>query len=130
MTHTTLEYLVAVWECTYIDYYPPILSVGGGAAVHRPEKIAAEEDLDDGLKDLIERHDDNAEKAMFPDLSIPSWFDQPQGRQTVKFECNGVNRMLYQRRFSTTDDIARKVSQLGNRIFYDDPLHRELLFGE
>lgn len=129
MTQTTLDHLVSIWQCTFIEYRRPKPLVMGtpGPISMVPNDVH----LDDGLTDIIERHDDDAEKRdTFPRLSIPSWFEQLPGRQTVKFECNGKNRMLHQRRFSTVDDIAGKVSQLGNRIFYDDPQHKELLFGE
>jgi len=129
VTQATLELLISVWQCTFINYRrlkPSVVGASGPISM-----VSDDVDLDDGLTDIIERHDDYAEKRdTFPRLSIPSWFEQPPGRQTAKFECNGEYRMLHQRRFSTVDDIAGKVSQLGNRIFYDDPRHRELLFGE
>ena len=137
VTAVTLERLMVDWECSYTDFRRPnstrmeeAPAKGEGEKVV-PQPLSAPIDLDDGTADVAARHDDDSEeKEGYPEQSIPAWFDKAEGKQTVKLECNKVNRMLIQRKFSKQNDIAFKVSPLGTRIYYDDFLGmKELLFG-
>jgi hypothetical protein len=128
VTEATLECLLSDWDCVFAEYRPT-----NNRKKARDDEPESNEPhlLDDGEVDIKERHDKDAEaKGPYPVQHIPAWFDQPSGMQTVKFECNGRKRILYQRKFSRLHDIASKVSHLGTRVYYDDPDLNELLFGK